>query len=262
MGESGQGVRPEVFIRPGDVFRPPDGSPWPAEVRPEWAPSAWDALVWRVAEEPAWRERVREILGPLLRKTFDHPEERDLAVAVRECFVLPEDLREAVARRFENRAPGRPRKGETRADLAEALLACPGIEPGAAAYVAGRLRKTIGPPRGQPEEDPLSGDGFEEWAFLRVRLRVLHAAFRLQGVRAPKEEALLVLSRQEHRTPETLAREPRRSPFASLARLRHPQAAPLPWEAPLATFEARVRAWVGSGKARLDRREGLRFPPF
>ena len=229
----------------GPIFRLTGHPQGPITLRLEWEMDCWEGLVWRVVDEPRWRKRLLASVGDCvaLRTTVDHPSDEELADSVRDCTNIPAELKGLVIHRLENPRPGRPRRGESPRELAGALCSCPGIEPEAAEYVAGRLDGSIRRPNHRPEESRT-----RRWyriESLKIQVRFVQASFRLQGTRDPAAAALEVVARRVHTVPTTLAKKLKGVPAEYRSDL------------PITEVDAQVKQAVADGRARLDKTVGL-----
>jgi hypothetical protein len=126
-------------------------------------------------------------------------------------------------------------------EIADALRAEPKVPDSLVEYVAGRLDGSVRAPVGNP--GLTAADRLERWAELNqlaVDFRMVHAAFRLQGVQGPRDRALKVVAKQRHIAPSTLE-----------TRLRK-EVGPLLKASTLQESEAQMRKLVDEGIIRLD----------
>lgn len=92
-------------------------------------------------------------------------------------------------------------------ELAEAIREEPHIpDPELAELVAGRIDGSVSRPRGRPRVSGMGKDlrtianGF----FDEMRVGVRQAAFRRQGIKSPKEQAIRAEAKAQHKSPDTL----------------------------------------------------------
>ena len=227
------------------IFRLTGQHQGPVTFRLEWQMDCWESLVWRVVDEPRWRKRLLASVGDCvaLRTTVDHPTDEELADSVRDCANIPAELKGLVIHRLENPRPGRPRRGESPRELAGALRTCPGIEPEATEYVAGRLDGSIRRLKYRPEESRT-----RRWyriEALKIQVRFVQASFRLQGIRDPATAAVEVVAKRVHIAPTTLAKKLKGVPAAYRSDLA------------IGEVDAQVKQAVADGHARLDKTVGL-----
>ena len=109
---------PPLTVHVGSIFRVV-GAEDQDTVRLNRMAGPWGALVFHVIYEPKNRS---------IRRTTLHPSGEELAECIRDNLKIPGELREAIARRFSHPRRGRPKKGESPRELADALLSCPDQE--------------------------------------------------------------------------------------------------------------------------------------
>ena len=134
----------------------------------------------------------------------------------------------------------------TKKELADAIRKNPSIPADMADYVAGRLDGSIQPPRHRPAKRATESNRRMRAQILHWHVQLFQAAFRIQKVKRPKEEALRVVVKQHPLapgSPETLR---------DLLKGVHD-----PW--PISEAETEVRKMKAEGSVRLDKRMGLVF---
>ena len=187
-------------IRVGSIFRVTGGGHSDITFRPDWQLGPWESLVWRVVDEPG---SLPAVISPLLRGALDHPSREELAQAIRDNPRIPTELRNLVAHRLEDPPRGRPKKGQSPREVAEAIRSCPGVVPSEVGqYIAGRLEGTIRPPNHRPEEDNIYRLFLLSEIALKVRMH--QAAFRILRIKEPRARAIRLVAKEQSLSPETL----------------------------------------------------------
>ena len=131
-------------------------------------------------------------------------------------------------------------------ELADAIRARPTIPPELVEYVAGRLDGTKPRPRGRPDGDPT-----HRWmrsSLLRSEVRLREAAFKLQGVKAPRKRAIEVQARKLHMGPDSLR---------TLLKVRSPTRSLHSWDFTLAEAREMLDEDLEKGVVALDTKEGF-----